>query len=164
MDTLSRKQKLIPLFIIGGLILTLLAALTISIIFIRKPRLPLSNAMATSGMAQRYYEDNNLDAALELNQLAAAHRKSDWLSEMRTGNVYFKKENYNEAAQYYRHAVELAPDIPLPRNNLAVTLHKLGKTDEAIRVYQSIIDEFGAYDSASAAKASAALELIKQSH
>lgn len=48
------------------------------------------------------------------------------------GNVYTEKGDYSNAVVYHQRAVDLAPDYPLSRNNLAFAYFKLGDLDSAV--------------------------------
>ncbi|WP_109478691.1 tetratricopeptide repeat protein [Paraburkholderia sp. C35] len=50
--------------------------------------------------------------------------------------VFYMIGRYEEACRWYRHALNVYPDLAIAHQNLAATLEQLGRTDEA-RVYRS---------------------------
>jgi Flp pilus assembly protein TadD len=80
-------------------------------------------------------------------------RSSDWLSNetfarrtiasggasiriaMLLGNTYLNSHNYTEAERLYRKALQLCPEYPIARNNLADVLLRQGKQKEAEAIF-----------------------------
>lgn len=58
------------------------------------------------------------------------------IDDARKANQAFENGNYNQAAELYRQAIEDEPDNARLHFNLASTLHKLGRTEEAIESYE----------------------------
>jgi len=56
------------------------------------------------------------------------------------GVLYLKQGKLYEAAGEFEWARKLLPGHPDPRLNLALTLERAGKTDEAIRTYQTALE------------------------
>ncbi len=52
------------------------------------------------------------------------------------GDIYFKGRNYKAAESRFREALEYKPDHPEATYKLAVSVDKLGKTDEAQTLYE----------------------------
>jgi Flp pilus assembly protein TadD len=53
------------------------------------------------------------------------------------GQAYLEQKNYAEAERVFRKALELCPDYPLARNNLADVLWRQGKEKEARAIFES---------------------------
>jgi tetratricopeptide (TPR) repeat protein len=53
------------------------------------------------------------------------------------GQAYLEQNNYAEAERVFRKALELCPDYPLARNNLADVLWRQGKEKEARVIFES---------------------------
>jgi len=83
----------------------------------------------------------------------AGFRSSDWLSNetfarrtiasggasiriaLLLGNTYVNRQNYPEAERLYRKALQLCPEYPIARNNLADVLLRQGKQKEAEAIF-----------------------------
>jgi hypothetical protein len=63
----------------------------------------------------------------------------EWL-----GNVYLKRNDLFTALAYYQEAVQCAPEIYRPRNNLAACLLELGRPAEALHQLQILEQQHGA--------------------
>ncbi len=92
-------------------------------------RLAPENEEARRSLAEVLYRDGQAEAAI------AADRKVNYY----IGDTYRIYEQYSAAAVNYREAVRLNPDFAEAYIKLAVTLHDLGKTDEAETVYDQAI-------------------------
>lgn len=57
------------------------------------------------------------------------------VDDARKANESFENGNYEQAAELYQQAIEEDPDNAKLHFNLASTLHKLGRTEEAIQSY-----------------------------
>ncbi len=58
------------------------------------------------------------------------------------GVVYLRQCKLYEAAAEFSWAQKLMPGLPHPRMNLALTLEKAGRTDEALSGYQSALEVY----------------------
>lgn len=56
------------------------------------------------------------------------------------GMIYLKMERPDQAERYFRRAVILSPDNVVYKYNLAITSDRLGKDDQAKRLYKEILD------------------------
>lgn len=56
-------------------------------------------------------------------------------------NASYATEDYVQAEHYYRRLLEIDPDLHVARNNLALALSGLGKTREALRQIQLVLDK-----------------------
>ena len=77
------------------------------------------------------------------------------------GDVYFKSKNYQGAASRFREALEYKPDSGEAIFKLAVSLDKLGQTDEACDAYEAYLRLLP--DGPRAKAARPAVERIKRS-
>ncbi|WP_234568643.1 tetratricopeptide repeat protein [Rhodohalobacter sp. 614A] len=57
------------------------------------------------------------------------------VNDARKANEAFENGNYEQAAELYQRAIEEDPDNARLHFNLASTLHKLGRTEEAMQAY-----------------------------
>ena len=58
------------------------------------------------------------------------------------GTLYLKQSKLYEAASEFEWARKLMPGLPDPRMNLALTLERAGRTDEALAGYQSALEVY----------------------
>jgi Flp pilus assembly protein TadD len=58
------------------------------------------------------------------------------------GVIYLKQGNLFSAAAEFEWARKLLPGLPDPRMNLALTLEKAGRTDEALATYASALEVY----------------------
>jgi Tfp pilus assembly protein PilF len=56
------------------------------------------------------------------------------------GSLLERQGNFAQAAEQYRKALELTPDLPAARNRLGITLDKLGQHTEAAETFRAAID------------------------
>ena len=80
----------------------------------------------------QYLEDNSvmLDSLMSLS----ANSTQDPAEISRLGNRYFAERRYDKAAEQYERLLSFGPNNADVHNNLGITLHYLGKSDEALRV------------------------------
>jgi Flp pilus assembly protein TadD len=52
------------------------------------------------------------------------------------GIALIKKDQLNDAKFFFEKAIELKPDFTDALNNLGFVQHKLGKLDQAVRLYK----------------------------
>lgn len=62
-------------------------------------------------------------------------------SQVRKGNALFEKEKYTEAEIEYRKALELNPNDVETNYNLANTLYRTERGEEAGKIYQQLLKE-----------------------
>ncbi|MBI4711044.1 MAG: tetratricopeptide repeat protein [Candidatus Omnitrophica bacterium] len=67
------------------------------------------------------------------------------------GNVLFKRQKYRRSEARFREALNINPDFVEARRGLAMTLERLGKTQEAFAHYEQILPEGDAGDFAGVA-------------
>jgi tetratricopeptide (TPR) repeat protein len=65
--------------------------------------------------------------------------KTDYQLLRRAGMIFLELGEYERAEEYLRKALKINPNDDLSHNLLANTLHKLGKSDDAIKHHQAAI-------------------------
>ncbi len=82
---------------------------------------------------------NNV-SSMELERLTAAPAvvpdTNDPLQLSRQADLYFAGREFEQAATLYRRLLELTPNDAEVYNNLGLTLHYLGRSDEALRALE----------------------------
>jgi tetratricopeptide (TPR) repeat protein len=63
----------------------------------------------------------------------------EFAKNFEVGGTYFKGRNYKAAESRFREALEYKPDHPEATYKLAVSVDKLGKTDEAQTLYETYL-------------------------
>lgn len=82
------------------------------------------------------YEQKGLFALAEKEYLKAAEMKAAWaVPYFNLGNLACRKQDLKTAEGYYRRALELDPN-PDIMNNLAIVLHGMNRTDEALAMIE----------------------------
>lgn len=87
-------------------------------------------------------ESPNLRAAEKLLRDALAADLYHGPAHNNLGVVFLKQSKLYEAAQEFEWARKLLPGHPDPRTNLALTLERAGRTDEALRTYASALEVY----------------------
>jgi tetratricopeptide (TPR) repeat protein len=119
----------------------------------RNGRSPIGSKAETSPSG-----GTRIERLIEREQWAAARKAilaelnhepdSHWLLT-RLGLTYYEQRKYDKALEYAKRALRLQPNCPLVLWDYAGALAMLGKTRQALRVYQSLLDrgvESVAYD------------------
>lgn len=73
-----------------------------------------------------------LQAAIRIHPTVEAHSN--------LGFIHYARGNFQEAADQFRAATEMAPEMDMPWSNLGDALRQLGRKEEAIRAYQHAIE------------------------
>ena len=85
----------------------------------------------------------NLAAALALEAkspvTSAPAQPDDAVSHFKSGNAAADLGQYEEAAQHYRRALQLAPDYSAALSNLGAVLVDQGKLDEAVQTFGQLL-------------------------
>jgi len=63
----------------------------------------------------------------------------EFAKNLEVGDTYFKGRNYKAAESRFREALEYKPDHPEATYKLAVSVDKLGETDEALTLYETYL-------------------------
>jgi tetratricopeptide (TPR) repeat protein len=96
-----------------------------------------SDAYSYLGFA--YKEDKQIKKAIETYNRALDADSKDKQVYFELGHIYFGQENFKKAADSFEKAAQLDPADLNSRNMYAVSLHKQGKINEAISVWESIL-------------------------
>jgi tetratricopeptide (TPR) repeat protein len=69
----------------------------------------------------------------ETLELMTASYPRDYAAQNNLGVYYISRNEFSQAAEHYRAAIDIAPDEPLPMSNLAVSLFFLNQRQEAYK-------------------------------
>ncbi len=106
-------------------------------------RNPLRAQELTLQAAELLRRDSpNLHAAEKLLRDALAADLYHGPAHNNLGVVYLKQSKLYEAASEFEWSRKLLPGHPDPRTNLALTLERAGRTDEALRTYASALEVY----------------------
>ena len=86
----------------------------------------------------------DLDKALEYNLKAFEISGSRIIEEV-LARTYYRMENYEKAELHYEHLLQNHPDMISYSLDMAMTKHKLKKTDEAVRLFEEVITKDSTY-------------------
>ena len=106
-------------------------------------RNPLRAQQLTLDAAELLHRESpNLRAAEQLLREALAADLYHGPAHNNLGVVYLKQSKLYEAASEFEWSRKLLPGHPNPRTNLALTLERAGRTDEALRTYASALEVY----------------------
>ncbi|MDO5016743.1 MAG: tetratricopeptide repeat protein [Porphyromonas sp.] len=71
----------------------------------------------------------------------ASYAQKEVRQSVRKGNSYFEKQSYDKAEIEYRKALEQNPADPESNYNLANTLYRTERSEEAAKIYQELLKE-----------------------
>jgi len=94
-----------------------------------------------SEMLNDYLMKENWQDAKALLESELSTAPDDHFLLTQLGEVFYEMRDYNTAIRYTQRAYELAPDCPLALNNHAVVLYMHNKNDEAIAIWQSLLNK-----------------------
>ena len=98
------------------------------------------NAAALNYLGYTYAElGERLDEAEQLIRRALAIEPDDGFYIDSLGWVYYQRGDYGRAVEHLERAIELAGDDPTVTEHLGDAYEKIGKTRDAIRVYQEAL-------------------------
>jgi len=86
-------------------------------------------------------EGKNEEAVKQLRRLDELVPTDDWRTAMFTAQLYSNMRKYAEAAEYTKKALQFNPGFTQGKLNLPVLLERAGEVEEAIKVYQDLIEE-----------------------
>lgn len=81
------------------------------------------------------FERGEMDAALRSYARALELEPRNYWATLWTGDVHFKAERWDAAAEWFRKAVDLDGDVELGHRYLADVLRRVGKQEEALDQY-----------------------------
>ncbi len=88
------------------------------------------------------YHLGNLQNALDIAERAKKIAPDDPLVSILAGNILMNIKGASEAEKEFRRGVELGPEEPISRYNLAVSLLRQGKDQEALIEFQHFLELF----------------------
>lgn len=99
-----------------------------------------NNAHALNHIGYSYAERNlNLDEAETLLKRAAQLAPDNGFIQDSLGWTYYRMQKYQKAAQFLERANKLSPRQPVILEHLADTLQAMGRTKDALAVYQQVM-------------------------
>ncbi len=110
------------------------------------PYSPMTEADRDANLAQTLTQeaaaiiDSNPDKAEHLLREALTADLYHGAAHNNLGTIYLSRGDLYAAASEFEWARKLMPGSPDPRMNLALTLEKAGRTDDAIKAYQTALD------------------------
>jgi len=143
---------------------TLLSVLVLGVVlFFLFKRAPTTSGIGTmSSLAQRHYEDGRYDEAARLYRELIDSPRVTFFAHQQLGNTLFRKQDYKGAEEQYREALALNGDSPASYRNLAVSLHRQGRDQEAIAVFEEMIERFESQFPTLVEQARIAIELLNE--
>ena len=96
----------------------------------------IGSAVVSSEQSQEWTGQDLEKNSAMLDSLVAfsADSTQDPAEISRLGNMYFAKRQYEKAAEQYERLLSFGPSNADAHNNLGITLHYLGRSDEALRI------------------------------
>ncbi len=156
---LDRRRILVSvglLVLFGALLLGLVGA------YIVKRSFTLQATETSAGLARRHYLDGNFSEAKRIiNEILDSGRTYPGLY-LSLGNAEFRLNNLDAAAQAYHKELEQDGNTVAATLNLALTLVKGQRAEEAIPLYQEVTNRFSTANPAVAQQAALALRLLEQ--
>jgi Flp pilus assembly protein TadD len=93
------------------------------------------NAVTVSEETQEWADQSAESSSAMLDALISLPSTTQDPAEIsRLANTYFAERQYEKAAQQYERLLTLGPSNADVHNNLGITLHYLGRSDEALRI------------------------------
>jgi type IV pilus assembly protein PilF len=97
-------------------------------------------AEAARNLGEAYLAGGNLVASLMELKKAEGYDPEDHIVQFDIGLVYYYRERYDQAIQYFENAIRLKPDYAPAINSLGNAYREKGEWDRAIETYQKIVD------------------------
>jgi len=146
-------------------VLTVLLGVSLYLLFRSDPTGADMEAM--HGIAERHYQDGHYEKAVAIYQELHRFAPRNLAINHQLGNALHRAERYAEAEEHYRLAVEAAGEWPMPRTlrNLAITLYKQERYEEAVLTFQQLLDLYAEdYYPEMIEQARTALQIIQEYH
>jgi tetratricopeptide (TPR) repeat protein len=97
------------------------------------------NLDAIRGLAENYFNDGQLDAALEQYKVIIDSNPEDAQSYVRISEIYRRQAKYDEALESLKKADALVPDSAEVAYNMAAVYQAQGRYDDAIKLLQDLL-------------------------
>lgn len=151
-------------FVTLGVPIAAVCILLLSIIltFMFKRRAPRQTLTARAGLADQQYKQGNYKESIAVYEelLSSVGERPDLL--YRLGNAHFRVGDYAEAEKYYLKTIDLQK-MPQAIFNLALTLYRLNRPEEAQKYYQMAVSEYQENQPKLSERAREALKIISAS-
>jgi len=155
---LDRHRKSILISVI--LILTIsVTAITLAFVLKKKP--PISSIKANAALAEQYYSEHNYAGAIPIYEELLKGGTATTIVRRRLGNAHLHNGNPVEAEKYYR-SILAEGDSPVIIMNLALSLYRQGRAQEAAQQYRQVIEKYANERPDLVEKAQTARHLIAQ--
>jgi len=141
-STTNEKEKVVAYTYLGIIALDLEKYPLAKHYFTQALKFDESYLPAIVNLAITEYRLGNLDEAYELSKKAKKIAPEDALVAILTGNIIMNIKGAKEAENEFRKGVESEPNEPVARYNLAISLIRQGKTQEAILELQHFLELF----------------------
>jgi len=107
------------------------------------PAVEKNKAAAEAGrnLGEAYLAGGNLQAALRELKKAEGYDPEDHITQFDIGLVYYYRERYDQAIQYFEKAIRLKPDYAPAINSLGNAYLEKGDWDNAIETYRKIVED-----------------------
>ena len=105
------------------------------------------NLDAIRGLAENYFNDGQLDAALEQYKVIIDSNPEDAQSYVRISEVYRRQAKYDEAIGSLKKADALVPDSAEVAYNMAAVYQAQGRYDDAVKLLQDLLKKTDANQS-----------------
>jgi tetratricopeptide (TPR) repeat protein len=97
------------------------------------------NLDAIRGLAENYFNDGQLDAALEQYKVIIDSNPEDAQSYVRISEIYRHQAKYDDALESLKKADALVPDSAEVAYNMAAVYQAQGRYDDAIKLLQDLL-------------------------
>ncbi|GIX41669.1 MAG: hypothetical protein KatS3mg129_1402 [Leptospiraceae bacterium] len=140
--TLNKKEKIVAYTYLGIIALDLEKYPLAKHYFSQALKYDENYLPAIVNLAITEYHLGNLEDAYQLAQKAKQIAPEDSLVSILTGNIIMNIKGAKEAEKEFRKGIESDPNEPVARYNLAISLIRQGKTQEAILELQHFLELF----------------------
>jgi tetratricopeptide (TPR) repeat protein len=97
------------------------------------------NLDAIRGLAENYFNDGQLDKALDQYKVIIDSNPEDAQSYVRVSEIYRRQAKYDEALESLKKADALVPDSAEVAYNMAAVYQAQGRYDDAIKLLQDLL-------------------------
>jgi tetratricopeptide (TPR) repeat protein len=97
------------------------------------------NLDAIRGLAENYFNDGQMDAALEQYKVIIDSNPEDAQSYVRVSEIYRRQAKYDEALESLKKADTLVPDSAEVAYNMAAVYQAQGRYDDAVSLLQDLL-------------------------
>ena len=120
----------------AGMVASFLVLLGVGVYMMRRPSLPGSTGEALLNLArERYHSGDHQQAITLYREFLSRSRSTNGVVCVLLANALYRTGQYGEAEQLYRVALREEPSALHALYNLGLTLHQLGRDDEAVYVF-----------------------------